>query len=189
MRLYGGLRLAVFALCAPVLLAGCGSMSVVSEGGDSELMLRGNDPVAYFAQGRPMAGLPGIKASHRGAVFRFASEENRRQFISNPERYVPQFGGFSAHGMVYAIPLAVDGASFKIIEGRLYLFENARARQFFEMDQEANLKRAWYYWDAEVKDASWGLQAIKRQLFHVPDYKSDAELAKEYERRFGRNPG
>lgn len=189
MRLHGGLRLAELgaaALCA-ALLAGCGTLDVVSEGGDSNLMLHGNDPVAYFAAGKAVPGRPELKALHRGATYRFTSEEHRRQFITNPERYAPQFGGFSALAMAYAVPAATDASTFKIVDGKLYLFENPRTRLYFEMDQERNLREARRYWETEVRDASsWQLQALWRQLWRVPGYKSEADLAAEYERRFGR---
>jgi YHS domain-containing protein len=188
MRIYGSLWLASLALAAAAL-GGCGAMNVVSEGGDSNLMLNGNDPVAYFTAGSAAPGRPDLKAMHHGTTYRFASEENRRQFITSPERFAPQFGGFSALEMAYAVPAATDAATFKIIDGKLYLFESPRARLYFEMDQERNLQMAHQYWDAEVRDAaSWRLQAWKRQMIRVPGYKSDTELAAEYERRFGRQP-
>lgn len=191
MRIHGGLWLArLLAAAFAALLAGCGTLDVVSEGGDSDLMLRGNDPVAYFAAGRAVPGRPDLKAAHHGATYRFSSEENRRQFITSPERYVPQFGGFSAQAMAYAVPAAADASTFKIIDGKLYLFASPRARLYFEMDQERNLRMAHQYWDSEVRDASsWQLQALWRQFWRVPGYKSDAELDAEYERRFGRKPG
>lgn len=192
MRIHGSLRLALVrrgcGFAAATFLAACGSVNVVSEGGDSKLMLRGNDPVAYFVAGRPVPGRGDIKTEHRGLTYRFASEENRRQFITNPEHYVPQFGGFCAQAMAYAVPAPADAGSFKIIDGKLYLFAGARARLYFEMDQERNLKLAWHYWETEVTDSSWRLQAWKRLLFRVPHYKSNAELGEEYERRFGKKP-
>jgi len=184
MRIHGGLWLA-----SAVVVAGCGTMNVVSEGGDSNLMLHGNDPVAYFAAGQPVPGRSDLKAKHGGATYRFASEENRRQFITSPDRYAPQFGGFSAQAMAYAVPAVTDAGTFKIIDGKLYLFESPRARLHFEMDQERNLRQAQQYWESEVRDASsWQLQAFWRQVWRVPGYKSDAELDAEYERRFGRRP-
>jgi YHS domain-containing protein len=189
MRIHGHLWLASVASAAALLLAACSTLNVVSEGGDSNLMLRGYDPVAYFTAGGAVPGRTDVKARHHGATYRFASDENRRQFITNPDRYAPQFGGFSAEAMVYAVPSATDGRTFKIIDGRLYLFEDARAKLYFEMDQERNLRLANQYWEAEVRDAaSWQMQAWKRLLWRVPGYRSDADLAAEYERRFGRKP-
>ncbi len=165
-------------------------MSVISEGDDSNLMLHGNDAVAYFTSGRAQRGRSDLKTDHRGLTYRFASEENKRQFITNPERYAPQFGGFSAQDMANAIPSAADADTFKIIDGRLYLFAGPRERLYFEMDQERNLKRAWHYWETEVVESTnWRLQAWKRLLFRVPHYKSNAELFEEYEKRFGKKPG
>lgn len=189
MRIHGRLWLASLSVLA-ALLAGCGgAVNVVSEGADSNLMLGGNDAVAYFTSGRAQRGRADLKTDHRGLTYRFASEENLRQFITNPERYAPQFGGFSAQDMTCAIPAETDAATFKIIDGKLYLFASPRERLYFEMDQERNLKRAWHYWESEVADsANWRLQAWKRLLFRVPHYKSKAELAEEYERRFGRPP-
>ena len=193
MRIHRSLRIASLrigvALLAAVLLTGCGgAVSIVSEGDDSNLMLRGNDAVAYFTAGKTVAGRSDIKTDHRGLTYRFVSEESRRQFITNPERYVPQFGGFCAQDMVYAVPNTADADTFKIMDGKLYLFAGPRARLHFEMDQERNTKLANHYWNTEVRDSNWRLQSWKRLVFRVPHYKSNAELAEEYERRFGRKP-
>ena len=181
-RLFG---IAVIA----TLLAGCGSLNVVSEGGDSNLMLKGHDPVAYFTAGQAMKGNPAIKAEHLGATYRFASEDNRRSFVASPERFVPQYGGFCANGLVYAIPLGGEPDSFKIIGGKLYLFGGVRSRVYFEMDLDRNLRLGDQYWESEVKNANWRLQSWRRLVFKVPHYKTNAELAAEYEKRFGKKPG
>lgn len=152
-------------------------------------MLRGYDPVAYFTAGRATPGRPDLKAEHDGTTYRFASEESRRQFITSPARYVPQFGGFCANSMVYAVPVAAGTDSFKIIDGKLYMFDGVRSKLYFEMDQERNVRLASHYWETEVRDSNWGFQSWKRLLWHVPHYKSNAELAEEYERRFGKKPG
>ena len=176
-------------LAAALLLAGCGSMNVSRDGDDRALMLRGYDPVAYFAAGRAVPGRADVKAEHQGVTYRFSSDENRRAFAASPDRYVPQFGGFCANGMVYAIPLGGEPEHFRIIDGRLYVFGGRLSKAYFEMDQAANLKLAHGYWDAEVRDAHWRLQSWKRVwLSKVPHYKTNAQLAAEYERRFGRQP-
>jgi YHS domain-containing protein len=176
-------------LLAIALLAACNSANVVSEGDDSSLMLKGHDPVAYFTAGRPVRGNPAIKAEHRGLTYRFASEDSRRTFLTSPDRFVPQYGGFCANGLVYAIPLGGEAENFKIIGGKLYMFGGTRSKLYFEMDQERNLRLADQYWESEVKDASWRLQSWKRLVLKVPHYKTNAELAEEYEKRFGKKPG
>jgi YHS domain-containing protein len=190
MRIHWRLWLASFAVAVALLLAGCGgAVNVVADGDDGQLMLHGNDAVAYFTAGRPVPGRPDIKTNHRGLTYRFASEESKRQFITNPARYEPQFGGFCAQSMAYAVPVPADAASFKIIDGRLYLFASPRARLYFEMDQERNLRLASQYWETEVQDSNWRFQSWKRLVLRVPNYKTDNELAEEYQRRFGRKPG
>ena len=176
------------AVLALAFLAGCGSMNVMSEGGDPQLMLKGYDPVAYFTAGRPVPGQPDIKTTHGGVTYRFANEQNKRTFITAPDRYVPQFGGFCGNGMVYAIPLGGEPEHFKIIDGRLYVFGGARSKLYFEMEQERNLRLATQYWETEVKDSAWRLQSWKRLVFKVPHYKTNNELAAEYERRYGKPP-
>ncbi|MSP97850.1 MAG: YHS domain protein [Betaproteobacteria bacterium] len=127
MRFYGRLWVAGFVLAA-ALLSGCGgAANVVSEGDDANLMLRGNDALAYINTGRAQSGRTDVKTDHRGVTYRFASEESRRQFIASPERYAPQFGGFCAQSMAYAVPAPADAGTFKIIDGKLYLFASPRA--------------------------------------------------------------
>lgn len=175
---------------AALLLAGCGSMNVISDGADSRLMLKGYDPVAYFTDGKPVPGRPDIKTDHQGVIYRFASEEHRRLFIANTAKYVPQYGGFCANGMVYAVPLGGEPEIFKIIDGRLFIFGGIRPRLYFEMNQERNLELADHYWDTEVRDSLLRLQyALRVWINRVPHYKTNKELAEEYERRSARKPG
>jgi len=183
------IRIAAFALSA-VLLAGCGSMNVASDGADSRLMLRGHDPVAYFTVGKPVPGRADIKADYQGVTYRFASEDNRRLFLANATKFAPQYGGYCTNGIVYGIPWGGDADNFEIIDGRLYMFGGIRSKLYFEMDQERNLKLADDYWESEVKDSNWRLQSWKRVwIAKVPHYKTNRDLAEEYERRAGKKPG
>lgn len=179
----------LFAAGLVLLLGACGSMNVVSDGADSRLMLKGYDPVAYFTDGKPVPGKPELKVEHQGVTYRFASEDHRRLFLANAAKYVPQYGGWCSNGMVYAIPLGGEPQNFKILDGKLYLFGGNRSKLYFEMDQERNLKLADQYWENEVKDSHWRIQSWKRVWFaRVPHYKTNKQLAEEYEKRFGKPP-
>ena len=180
---------AYIAALAAMLMTACGSMHVISDGTDSRLMLRGNDPVAFFTLGKATPGSPNIKADHGGVTYRFASEEHRALFAANPDRFVPQFGGFCTNGIVYAVPLGA-GDNFKIIDDKLYMFGGGRSKQYFEMDEARNLKLAHHYWESEVKDSNWRMQSWKRIWFDkVEHYRTNAQLAAEYEKKYGKKPG
>jgi len=178
----------LLALVAVIVLAasGCSTRNVVSDGDDAKLMLRGNDPVAYHTVGKPVQGDPGIKATHDGLTYRFASESNRKVFLADPERYVPAFGGYCASGAHYALKARIGAETFKIVDGRLYLFGSPRSRRHWEMDQAENIKLGEWYWENETKDRPDRLQNWYRYTFRVANYKTDAELEAEWQRRYGK---
>lgn len=99
------------------------------------LAIRGYDPVAYFTQGQPVAGDPAHTAEWRGAVWRFASAENREAFLADPEAYAPAYGGFcawavAAKGKLYS----TQPDNWTIHDGRLFLNFNDEVQRKFETD-------------------------------------------------------
>ena len=97
--------------------------------------IRGTDPVAYFTEGRPVAGEPDITAEWQGATWRFASAEHRDMFLAEPEKYAPQYGGFcawavAAKGKLYS----TEPDNWTIHEGRLFLNYNDDIEARFETD-------------------------------------------------------
>jgi YHS domain-containing protein len=183
------LRWAAVLLVA-LALTGCGSTrNVISDGAESNLMLRGNDPVAYFTDGKPVRGDPGIKAEHDGATYRFATRANRDAFLERPARFVPAYAGFCASGAPYALKANIDAEIFKIVDDRLFLFGSERARRHWEIDQKRSIELGDWYWEHEMRDMPFRLQNLKRYVFRVPHYKSDAELEAEYQARLAKPKG
>lgn len=88
------------------------------------LALSGFDPVAYFkvGGGKPKEGKKSLTAKHRGVTYRFASEDNRAQFLITPERFEPAYGGWCAYAMSGGEKVEVDPERFKIEGGRLHVF-------------------------------------------------------------------
>jgi YHS domain-containing protein len=183
-------RLLAPALAAAALLvAGCAPMvtqspgqglspvNAVSEGEDKHLMLFGHDVVSYFTDGRHHKGDPAIKSVHKGVTFRFANAEHKKLFDAAPEKYIPQFGGYCANGIVYGIPWGGNVDTWKIIDGKLYIFGGAGSRDAFLLDPAKNLALAEKYWNEEVNGSNAFWQRSKRMVFRVPHYKSGQELA------------
>jgi YHS domain-containing protein len=172
--------------CAPLITQspgqGLSPVNAISQGEDKHLMLFGHDVVSYFTQGRHQMGQPAIKSVHKGVSFWFASAQHKALFDAAPEKYIPQFGGYCANGLAYAIPWGGDADTWRIVDGKLYIFGGKSSKEAFELDLAGNLKLAHQYWDSEVKDANAFFQRTKRTTYNkVPHYKTGAELAKMVE--------
>jgi YHS domain-containing protein len=179
------------AVLAVTALGGCTAMvaqnpagalkpvNAVADGGDERVMLKGADVVAYFTQGRHTPGSPQFESVYEGVTFRFASAEHKASFDAAPQRYLPQFGGYCANGIAYGIPWGGDADTWKIIDGKLYIFGGQASKDGFELDQAKNLALAEKYWKEEVGGSNSFIQRSRRLVFRVPHYKSGEELAKE----------
>jgi len=167
--------------CAPLVTQspgqGLSPVNAVSDGEDKHLILFGHDVVSYFTDGRHQMGSPAHKSVHQGVTFRFASAEHKRLFDAAPGKYIPQFGGYCANGIVYGIPWGGDADTWRILDGKLYIFGGAGSRDAFMLDPKGNLALAEKYWTEEVNGANAFWQRAKRLVFHVPHYKSGKELA------------
>jgi hypothetical protein len=110
------------------------------------LAIEGFDPVAYFVDARPERGREDFEASEAGAVWRFRNEGNRASFVTHPDIYGPQFGGYDpidvARGVTYA-----GNPRFWLIAGqRLYLFGREENRDAFAADPARFVREANARW-------------------------------------------
>ncbi len=88
--------------------------------------LGGYDPVAYKAEGKAVKGLPKYSYDHQGVVYRFSTQAYLDLFKRAPESFLPQYGGYCAYAMgATGEKVEVDPGTFKIKDGKLYLFYNA----------------------------------------------------------------
>lgn len=172
--------------CAPMTVQspghGLSPVNAVAEGSDHHLMLFGHDVVAFFTEGAHRKGSPDIKSVYKHVTFRFAKPEHKALFDANPEKYIPQFGGYCTNGIVYGIPWGGNVDNWKIIGGKLYMFGGRGSMDAFMLHPERNMALANKYWAEEVNGANAFTQRTKRWLFaRVPHYKTGAELAAEVE--------
>ena len=87
--------------------------------------ISGYDPVAYFISGKAVEGNSKISAEYQGITYYFSSAANKDLFVKNPSGYEPQYGGWCAYAMGNTgEKVEVDPSTFKIVNGKLYLFYN-----------------------------------------------------------------
>lgn len=116
----------------------------------STLAISGYDPVAYFTQGKAVKGNKNYVVVHEGVTYHFATQQNKALFITKPASYEPQYGGWCAYAMgAKGEKVDVDPETFKILDGKLYLFYNA----YFN-----NTLKSWNKDERSLKsraDANW----------------------------------
>ncbi len=176
-------------LASAVLFTGCAAITAQNPGGrltpvnahvvegKSSVMLKGHDVVAYFTQAKHALGLPQFSSVYEGITFQFATPEHKALFDKDPAKYQPQYGGYCANGIVYGIPWGGDADSWRMIDGKLYIFGGAGSREGFFLDTPANIKLADKYWAEEVAGSNSFWQRSKRLILRVPHYKSGSDLA------------
>jgi YHS domain-containing protein len=106
----------------------------------------GYDPVAYFTDGKPIAGSRDITFAWKGATWRFASEKNLETFKASPERYAPQFGGYCAWAVSQGYTAKGDPKVWKIVDGKLYLNYDATVQKNWEKDIPGNIAKGDGNW-------------------------------------------
>ena len=173
----------LLSACAPLITQSPGGAispaNVVELDGNDRVMLKGADVVAYFTQNAYVQGKPSIKSTYEKITFYFATMEHKALFDKEPMKYVPQFGGYCANGLAYGIPWGGDADTWRIFDGKLFIFGGANSRDAFLLDVPKNTQYANKYWNEEVKGNNPLVQRGKRMAFKVPHYKSDADVAAE----------
>ncbi len=113
---------------------------------NSGLAIYGFDPVAYFTDGKAMAGDEGLELNYGGAAWRFKNEGNLAAFENDPEVYMPQFGGYDPTAVSQGVPRPGHPEFFAVHNQRLFLFASAEAKQAFEADPDGMALQAEANW-------------------------------------------
>lgn len=111
---------------------------------ENGLAIQGYDPVAYFS-GKAVKGDAKLALKYQGVTYHFSTEANKKAFAANPAKYEPQYGGWCAFAMGdYNKKVEINPETFKIVDGKLYLFYNAYLTNTLKSwnKDEDNLQRA-----------------------------------------------
>ena len=98
----------------------------------------GYDVVAYF-NNDAMEGNKAFKAVFDGVNYKFSSEKNLILFNKNPEKYIPQYGGYCAYAIAAkGKKVSINPETFQIKDDKLYLFYNAWGTNTLELWKKEN---------------------------------------------------
>ena len=108
--------------------------------------LDGYDPTSYFTGGGPAKGSSTLAAEFRGEQYHFSSAANRDSFVADPEKYLPQYGGYCAWAVAQGKLAPGDPTVSRVVEGKLYLNVNRSIAARWEQDITGFIRSA---------DANW----------------------------------
>lgn len=108
--------------------------------------IKGYDPVAYFVQGKPVAGKEEHAVTRDGARWLFSSAENKALFEQDPAKYTPAYGGYCAYGVAAGYLVKIEPDAWAIRDGKLYLNYDKSVQKQWERNPAQQIKSA---------DANW----------------------------------
>jgi YHS domain-containing protein len=108
--------------------------------------LKGYDPVAYFVNGQPTKGAEQYSFTWTGTTYRFASEENLNRFKADPQKYLPQYGGYCAYAMSLNRIADIDPSRWAVVDGKLYLNNGFVAEKLWSLNKSKDIESADRNW-------------------------------------------
>ncbi len=119
---------------------------------DSSIALQGYSPVSYLDLGLAQRGLKQYKSTHNQVNYYFTSEKQKKAFDKEPEKYLPQYGGYCAFGIYAGAKFRPDPNKFITKDGKYFLYLNnleLDAKQLWlgEKDHERLVAKANSNWE------------------------------------------
>ena len=89
---------------------------------NSNIALQGYSPVSYLDLGIAQKGLKQFKSEYNKVIYYFTSEDQKKKFDANPNRYLPQYGGYCAFGIYAGAKFRPDPNKFIVKDGKYFLY-------------------------------------------------------------------
>ena len=100
----------------------------------------GYDVVAYF-NNTAVEGKKEFSTTYDSVKYKFSSQTNLNLFLEQPEKYIPQYGGYCAYAIaVKSKKVGIDPKTFDIRDGKLYLFYNAWGTNTLKLWKKEDVK-------------------------------------------------
>ena len=85
-----------------------------------KVLVHGVDLVAIVEQQRSIMGVPAHQIETDNYIVYFSNDENKEKFKTNPNKYLPQYGGFCSYGISLGKKFDVQKDVWFLHRGKLY---------------------------------------------------------------------
>jgi len=105
----------------------------------------GMDVVSFFS-GKPQPGKLEFSTLYKGADWFFFSQANKDLFLTNPEQFEPQYGGYCAWAVAKGKLAEGNPEYWAVEDGRLYFNYNARIQRRWDKKRVSFIEKADQKW-------------------------------------------
>ena len=136
------------ALAAALMLhAAAAADGTQSSAAPGHVAIQGYDVVSYFTDAEPVKGDPAHQVALDDVKWWFKDATHKAMFTADPERYLPQYGGFCAGGMALGVSVPANPDNWVIVDGKLYMVSGTRADlEEWKAHAAENIKTADKVW-------------------------------------------
>ena len=113
------ISLVIFLLAIP---AGAQSLKTLYDVDDSKIALQGYSPVSYIDLGLAQKGKVQFVSTYKEVKYYFTDAKQKSKFDADPNKYLPEYGGYCAFGVYAGAKFRPDPNKFLTKDGKLYLF-------------------------------------------------------------------
>lgn len=117
----------------------------------NNLAVSGYDPISFFS-GKPNEGKPEYSYEFQGAEWRFSTRGNLELFKTNPEAFLPQYGGYCAWAIAKGKLAKGSPKHWTVEDGKLYINFNARIKRRWEKNIAGFIEQADLEWPKILND-------------------------------------
>lgn len=89
---------------------------------NSNIALQGYSPVSYLDLGLAQKGIKTFKSTYDQVVYYFTSAKQKATFDQNPQKYLPQYGGYCAFGIYAGAKFRPNPHKFIVKDGKYFLY-------------------------------------------------------------------
>ncbi len=134
---------------AVAFTASADEITTFTKGGTA---IGGTDPVAYFTEGKPVAGTDEFTAVNNDVTWKFSSAENRDLFEADPAKYAPQYGGYCAWAIAQGKTAKGDARRWAVVDGKLYLNYNKGIQKRWDKKRAEFITSGDQNWPTVLQD-------------------------------------
>lgn len=111
----------------------------------------GYDVVSFYS-GKPLEGKDEFMQTYMDAEWKFSSRANLDLFRTNPDAFVPQYGGYCAWAAANGKLAKGSPEHWHVRDGKLYLNFNKRIQKKWDKDIPGFIKKADANWPDLLSD-------------------------------------